>query len=258
MISKVKEIYTYRQLIINLTTKDLKLKYKSSFLGFLWSLLNPLMMLIVYTFAFKYILGLRTENFPLFILSGFLPWTFFQLSITGSTMAIVSNGNLVKKVYFPREIIVISPILANVINFIITLSILFIGIILAHIEIGMPICFLGVIIILLLVFTIGLGLLVSSINVIYRDMQHFIEVLFMAWFYITPIVYSVDLVPKELNMITYINPMTAYIESIRCVTLYNRLPSPMYIYLMFVYAIVFFILGSFVFSKIEYKFAEEV
>lgn len=258
MLTKIKELYEYRQLIFNLTSKDLKLKYKNSILGFLWSLLNPIMMLIVYTFAFKYIMGLRTENFPLFVLSGYLPWTFFQASIMGSTISIVANGNLVKKVYFPREIITISPILANFINFMITLSILFIGIIFARIPLGLPVLFLIIITPLLLIFTIGLGLIVASINVIYRDIQHFTEIIFMAWFYITPVVYSADMIPEGLSAIIYINPVTVYIESIRCVVLYNQFPNLLYISLMLFNAILFLIIGEIIFSKIEYRFAEEI
>lgn len=258
MISKVREIYAYRQLMFNLTSKDLKLKYKNSFLGFIWSLLNPIMMLIVYTYAFKYILQLRTENFPLFVLSGFLPWTFFQVSMMGSTLSIVSNGNLVKKVYFPREIITISPIVANFINFLITLVILFVGIIIYKVRIGWHILWCIPILLLLLIFTIGLGLIVASINVIYRDIQHFIEVIFMAWFYITPIVYPMDMVPSNLKIVAYINPITGFIESLRNALLFNKAPELQYVGLMFGYSIVFLVVGEMVFRRIEYRFAEEI
>ena len=107
-------------------------------------------------------------------------------------------------------------------------------------------------------FTIGLGLIVASINVIYRDIQHFVEVIFMAWFYITPIVYPMDMVPDNLKMVAYINPLTSYIEGLRNTLLYNSLPDKQCINLMVIYSCVFLVVGEVIFKKIEYRFAEEI
>lgn len=258
MIDELKKFWEYRQLLANLTKKDLKLKYKNSILGFIRSLLNPLMLLIIYTFAFKYIFKQQIENFSIFVLSGLLAWTFFQGSIMGSVNSIVSNSNLVKKVYFPRTIIPISVVLSSFINYMITLVILGIAIIVSDIKISVAVLLLPVILILLLVFTVGLGLALSALNVRYRDIAHFMEIIFMGWFYITPIIYSTEQIPNNLRFIAYINPLTTFIESIRSVLIYAELPNLISILSMIVYSLGILVLGIVIFNNLKDKFAEEI
>lgn len=258
MIEKLKEIFNYKELLYNLTAKELKLKYKNSALGFLWSFFNPLMMLIVYTFAFKFVMRIKIPNFTVFVLAGLLPWTFFQASVQGSTTSIISNGALIKKVYFPREIIPLSMILSNFVNFLITLIVLFISLLIFRIKIGIYILLTPVILLLMLIFTIGLSLILSALNVVYRDISHFVEIVFMAWFYVTPIVYPMELIPNQYKSILLLNPMTLVVESLRDVIMYDKLPDLLYIIGMIIYALGFVILSYFVFNKREKSFAEDI
>jgi ABC-2 type transport system permease protein len=258
MIEKFKEIFSYRELLYNLTVKELKLKYKNSVLGFLWSFFNPLMMLIVYTFAFKYVMRIKVPNFTVFILAGLLPWTFFQASVQGSTTSIINNGSLIKKVYFPREIIPLSIIFSNFISFLITLIVLIIAVIAFKIKVGLPILLVPAILILMLIFTIGLSLMLAALNVVYRDVSHFVEIVFMAWFYVTPIVYSLDLIPEKYRRILLLNPMTLVIESFRDVFMYDKLPKLSYILGIILYGVVFMVISHVIFSKREISFAEDI
>lgn len=258
MIDRIKEIIDYRELLKNLTVKELKLKYKNSVLGFFWSFLNPLLMLVIYTFAFKFVLKIQIENFSVFLLAGMLPWTFFQVSIMGSTNSLVNNAGLIKKVYFPREIMPLSLIFSNFVNFLITFIILFAALFVFKIKVGFSILLLPIILVLLLLITIGLSLILSALNVVYRDVSHFVEIIFMAWFYATPVVYSFELVPDKIKPLILLNPMTLVVQSVRDVVIYNKLPPAEYLLRMLITGIILIAIGYFVFSRIEKSIAESI
>lgn len=258
MIKYIKELLEYKELLINLTFKDLKLKYRNSVLGFLWSFFNPILMLIVYNFAFKLILKVRVENFTVYLLAGLLPWTFFQAAMQVSTSSIVNNANLIRKVYFPREILPLSAILSSFINFLITLTVLFLSLIIFKIKINFSILLLPLVLILLLLFTIGLSLILSSLNVLYRDISHFIEIIFMLWFYLTPVVYSITMIPEKYRVILLLNPMTLILECIRTPLLYRQAPNIIYMSVLVIIDIFLIYFGYKIFKKLEKVFAEEI
>lgn len=256
----IKEIYASKELLINLTSKELKLKYRNSVLGFLWSFLNPILMLFVYTFAFKLILNQTTPHFTVFLLCGLLPWNFFAAAVMGSTTSIIGNANLIKKVYFPREIIPLSIIFSNFINFIITLLILFVAIVLEGLNVGIPLIMLPVVLLLILGFTIGLSLMLSSLNVLYRDISHLVEVIFNLWMYLTPIVYPLTLLKKHplFEKLILLNPMTLMVESVRSILYTNTFPYYLYILVIFIIDFILIFFGFRLFRKIEVVFAEEI
>ncbi|CDM69536.1 ABC-2 type transporter [Clostridium bornimense] len=258
MVERIKEIMQSKELLKNLTSKELKLKYKNSAIGFVWSFFNPLIMMMVYTFAFKVIFRNPDPNYPIFILSGLLPWTTFQTAIMGGTQSIVNNAHLIKKVYFPREIIPLSIVLSSFVNYLITLIILFAGIFIAKIPIGIPIIAFPIVLFLFLIFTIGLTLILSSLNVIYRDVSHFVEVAFMAWMYLTPVIYQMELIPEKIRPLMYLNPMTLVLNSIRACLYENRFPSAKVVLALAIIAMVFLWIGFKVFNKIQKRFAEEI
>lgn len=258
VISYIKEIIDSKELLYNLTSKELKLKYRNSVLGFLWSFFNPILQLVVYTIAFKYIMKNNIPHFTVFLLCGLLPWQFFQISVQGSTTSIISNSNLIKKVYFPREILPLSQIFSNFINFAITLIILFAAIVVSGIHIGLPILMLPVVLLLLVMFTTGLSLILSCLNVLYRDIQHFVEVIFMLWFYLTPIVYSMDGRSRFQQMLLSLNPMTLITECMKSVLYTNTMPYYKYMLIIAALDIVLIFIGSLLFRKIEVVFAEEI
>jgi len=258
LLNYLKDIFKFKDLIINLTTKELKLKYKSSVVGFLWSFLHPLMMIIIYSLAFKIILKIPIENFAVFVFIGLLPWTFIQSSLSQCTTSIINNQNLVKKVYFPRVIIPLSVILSNFVTLLINFIILFGALFFYKIELNYSLIMLPVILIMTLLMVIGLSVFLSSLTVKFRDMSHLVDVIFMAWFYLTPIIYSSAMVPEPYKSYILANPMTGIIELYREVLLHGRIPLISDLLLPLAYSVVVFILGMWFFYKRENKLAEEL
>ncbi len=258
MLKKIKEITIYKELLFNLTSKELKLKYKNSALGFFWSFLNPLLMLTVYTFAFRFIMKVQIENYSLVLLAGLLPWNFFNASVQGSTMSLVNNSQLIKKVYFPREIIPLSLIMSNFVNFLMTLIVLFAAMMLFGVPLGINILMLPVVLILLVMFTTGLSLMLSVLNVYYRDISHFTEILFMAWIYLTPVIYSFSMIPEKYRVFLMLNPMTLVVELIRDTTIRNVFPDLKFLIALIIVASITLAVGQGVFTKLERDIAERI
>ncbi len=257
-MNRLKEIYNFKNLVYNLVSRDLKVKYKGSILGFFWSLLNPLIMLIVYTVAFKYIIKIRVENFPLFFLCGFLPWMFLSLSLSMAVSSIKDNANLVKKVYFPREILPLSIVMSNLVQFLLTFVILIPALILFKIELGLPLLFLPLIILLQLAFTLGLAFILSSLNVFFSDIRHLLEIFLQIWFWLTPIIYPVEFVPERFQTLYRLNPAVMFVESYRNSLLYNQPLSGSTLISLFLVSVVFLLIGYVIFNSYNRRFAEEI
>lgn len=258
MFDKIKEIFKFKNLVYNLVSRDLKVKYKGSILGFFWSLLNPLIMLVVYTVAFKYIIRIRVENFPLFFLCGFLPWTFLSLSLSMAVSSIKDNANLVKKVYFPREILPLSIVLSNLVQFLLTFVILIPALLLFKIKLGFPLLFLPLIILFQLAFTLGLAFILAALNVFFSDVRHLLEIFLQIWFWLTPIIYPVSFVPERFQSLYRLNPAVLFVESYRNALLYNEGLSLLNLLSLFFLGIVSLLLGQLIFSSYNRKFAEEI
>lgn len=257
-MNRLKEIYKFKNLVYNLVSRDLKVKYKGSILGFFWSLLNPLIMLIVYTIAFKYIIRIRVENFPIFFLCAFLPWTFLSLSLSMAVSSIKDNANLVKKIYFPREILPLSIVLSNLVQFLLTFIILIPALLLFKIKLGLPLLFLPLIIIFQLAFTSGLSFIFSSLNVFYSDVRHLLEILLQIWFWLTPIIYPVSLVPERFQALYRLNPMVLFVESYRKSLLDNKGLALTDLGSLFAISLIFLVIGYLVFLSYNRRFAEEI
>jgi ABC-2 type transport system permease protein len=263
VIGYINEIYEAKELLLNLTIKELKLKYRNSVLGFFWSFFNPILQLIVYTIVFTKFLPSTIHNFTVYLLCGLLPWQFFQISIQGCTTSIIANSNLIKKVYFPREILPLSQIMSNFVNFVITLVILFFTVIITRTPIGLPVLELPIILLLLFLLTTGISLILSSLNVLYRDIQHFVEVIFMLWFYLTPIVYDISkfskngFVSKHVYLF-YLNPMTLVTQCIKDNLYYNKFANAEFLLVLFVLDLILIFAGLLIFRKVEVVFAEEI
>ena len=258
MISNLKEIYRFKYLVYNLVSRDLKVKYKGSILGFFWSLLNPLVMLIVYTLAFKYIIRIRIENFPIFFLCAFLPWSFLSSSLSMSVGSIKDNANLVKKVYFPREALPLSMVLSNLVQFLLTFIILISALLFFKIKLGIPLAALPLIILFQTAFTIGLAYIVSSLNVFFSDVKHLLEIFLQVWFWLTPIIYPANLVPERYQFLYRLNPGVLFVESYRDSLLYNKMPSISSFIALFIIGFVVLTIGHLVFTRYNKRFAEEI
>ena len=194
------ELWTYRELLANLVRKELKVKYKNSTLGFAWSLLNPAMLMVVYTIVFQVVLGADVPYFPIYLLSGLLAWNLFSSSLTGGTNAITGNHTLVNKVYFPREILPLAAVGANCVHLLLQATVLLATIALSPVNFDLAWLWLVIpAIVVLLILASTLAIFLSAVNVYARDTQHLLELALLAWIWMTPIIYAWHLPAKKLE-----------------------------------------------------------
>ena len=268
MIGRFEELYDYRELTRNLVVRDLKVRYKNSILGVLWSLLNPLLMTLVFTVVFTLMIPSQIEDYPVFFMCGYLPWTFLSSSLTSATGSIVSNSNLIKKVYFPREILPLADVLSNLIHFLVALIVLFALIFAFQRDLTAAVLMLPLIMITQIMFVTGLSFLLSTANVFYRDTQHILTVVMQAWFFLTPIFYPITVLPDAANIlgltvniqlwVRRLNPMASLVASYRDV-LYRGEPTGLdFFFRTFVTCLVALIVGYLVFCRFGSLFGEEV
>lgn len=254
----IKEVYIYRTMFANLVKKDLVTRYKGSFLGFLWTFVNPFLQLIIYSVVFSIIMRVNVENYNLYLFVAFIPWFFVSTSILSGSNCILSNSNIIQKIYFPRVIIPLSTVTSAFINMMLSLIIVFSALIFSGIGIGWQILYLPLIMLIQYFFVMGIVLICSAITVYFRDLQHILEIFIMAWFYITPIVYTPDMVPENLFWILKTNPMTGIINSYRAVLFYKEVPQFQELFLSLIFSIISLGIGIFVFQKLQRGFAEEL
>lgn len=251
-------ILQYRELLKNLVVKDLKIKYSGSLLGFLWSLLNPLAMILIYSLAFKYIMRVQLENVTLFYFVGMLPWHFFSGAISASTVAVISNANLIKKIHFPREILPISTVLFHFAQFLLALSVFFPALLFLNAKLTAALAVYPLVLFLQLVFTVGLALFLSAMTVFYRDIKHLVEVGLIIFFWMTPIIYHLTMVPESVRFIFKLNPLAAYITAYQDILYVGRMPSIETLLLGLAWAVGALIVGEWVFRRQEAFFVEEL
>jgi len=241
-----RDLIEKRDLLIALTLKELKTRYKSATLGFLWAFLNPLFLMIVLSLVFTIIVRIQVEKYPLFLFVGLLPWTFFLQSLTAGTSSLTNNRDLLKKAAFPRAILPLSSIFSNLINFLISLLIL-LPILFIFNSFSFSIFLLPFIIALHLAFTIGLVLITSSLDIYYRDVSFVIQALMLAWFYLTPILYPISMIPEKFMYLYALNPVVG-ITSLYHFALLGRgienffvlVPSILFTLFVFVFGIILF------------------
>lgn len=210
--TRIRDIFGYRELLANLVRKELRVKYKSSILGFLWSLLNPAMLLLVYTMVFSVIIPSGITRFPIYLLSGLLVWNLFSVGLISATGSVVGNAGIVNKVWFPREVLPLSSIGAALVHFFLQSVVMALALLVTRHPVDLkfmallPFALVG-----LLLVVAALGILLAAVNVYLRDVQHLVELLLLAWFFACPIVYSYDLIAKKMGAavpLYLLNPVT--------------------------------------------------
>ena len=257
-MNEIKKLFNYRELLKTSIKKEVRSKYKNSFLGVVWSFINPLLQIVVYAVIFSLILKNKQENYTIFICCGIIPWTFFSIAINKSAFAIIENGNIIKKVYFPREIIPISVVTAETINFLISTIIIICFVIIGGIGISKYILFYPIILFVQYLIILAISFIFSSICVFFRDLQHFIGIILQLLFYATPIVYSQDSLPTKFQWILKYNPMTYIINAYRDIFYYRQaIQIKPIIYMIFLGTVATF-LGFIVFNKLQRGFAEQL
>ena len=255
----LKEIFSYRQMIYSLVKKDLRGRYKGSILGFLWTFLNPLLQLAVYTFVFSIVLRAGIERFYLFLFVALVPWIFFSSSVTTGCTCILAQKDLVKKIYFPRQVLPISYVLSSFVNMLFRFIVIFAVLLFSGVGIKLEaILFLPIIMFVELVLALGMALLCSALNVYFRDLEHILGIIMMAWMYMTPVMYNVESVPDKYLSIFYANPMTPITVAYRDILYYQQVPRMSTLVHALILGIGTLIFGNIVFSILQKSFAEEL
>ena len=259
MKERILELVQYRELARNLVNRDIKLRYRNSVLGFVWCLGNPLLMMAVFTVVFTILMPTDIPKYPVFILCALLPWNYFNTSIMGAIDSIVGNAHLIKKVYFPREVLPLSIVLANLVNFLLALIVLFAMLFAFRVRLTPWALYLPLIILIQTIFTLGLALIFATLNVFYRDTKIIMEVGMLAWFFLTPVFYRIeDLVPQYARLMYWVNPMASFISWYRIVLYHGTSMEPGFIFRTFVTSVIALVVGYLVFTRYSSVFGEEV
>jgi lipopolysaccharide transport system permease protein len=259
LLASLAAIVQYRELIRNLVFKDLKLKYRGSLFGFLWSLVNPLVMITVYLIAFKYIMAVRSGGFVFLLLLGILAWTFFAASASMGAGGIVDNGGLLKTVQFPRAVLPISSVLFNLAQYLLTIT-AFLPIMLVFY--GMPLrasmLLFPVIVLLQVMMTIGVALALAAGTAFFRDIRHLLEIALMVMFWTTPIIYDYQRIPAAWRWPVLLSPMSPFVLAYQQIFYYGRVPDPQVSAVAVLYAAVAFFGGFALFTRLQHQFVEQI
>ncbi len=225
------ELGSFTDLLRNMVVRDLKVRYRNSVLGFGWSLLQPLLMMLVFTVVFKVLTRTEIPNYPLFLLTGLLPWNFTHSALSTALRSVTGNAGLITKVYFPRELLPLSAVLGAFIHFVVAFALLLVGMIAFGVEFTPTILFVPVIMLLQLVLVTGLAMILAAANVLARDLEQLVDVGLLAWFFLTPIFYALAVVPNDQFLgldvhrwVFSLNPMATLVTDFRYVALEGFLP----------------------------------
>lgn len=252
------KIYNYRELLKTNVKKEIRGRYKNSILGVMWSFLNPLLQLAVYAVIFGALLAGGDPTYHIYICVALIPWTYFTTAITQSAFTVIGNGDIIKKVYFPREILPISVVTSGAVNFVISTIIILAFVLVAGLGITKYILLYPVILLVQYVLLLGISFIVSSITVYFRDLEHIIGIVLMAAFYGTPIVYKLEQLPPNLQIVMQLNPMTHLINAYRDIFYYQQMPNMKILGGLFVGSVILLVIGYFIFKKLQKGFAEEL
>jgi lipopolysaccharide transport system permease protein len=268
-VQHVKELLQYWELVYRFTTRELKVRYKNSVLGFFWTLLNPLGMMLVFTFVFMVLMPNNTiPHYPIFLLCGLLPWNYFSAAVMGSTNSVLSNGYLVKKVYFPREVLPLATVLANLVNFALALLVLFAFLVVSQTKLSPWIWTLPIVMLIETCFILGLGLILSALQVFYSDTLMTMEIIILAWFFLTPVFYPSTMLPRSVEILNFtvdvyrlmfiLNPMASIVNMYRDILYLGYHTNALFLLRTAATAVVVLMAGYWFFQRCSDRFSEKV
>lgn len=255
----IKELYNYRELLKTNIKKDIRGKYKASVLGVLWSFINPLLSVLVYAIVFPYLLRSTAENYIVYLVSGIIPWTYFQTVLNQCVTCVKSNAGIIKKVYFPRVILPISAFCSGIINFFISCTIILVFCVIWKVGISWLIVFVPLIAVIQGFFALGLGMALGAMDAYFQDLEYIVNFVVQLLFYGSPIVYELSQFSSQSFLATCIrlNPMTTIMNSYRDVFLYHQIPDMSALGIAGLISLVIMVIGYIVFEKLEKGFAEQ-
>lgn len=243
-------------LVVVITNKELKVRYKSSFFGYLWSIANPLLFAMIYYFIFKLVMRVQIPNYTVFLITGLFPWQWFASSATNSLFSFIANAQIIKKTVFPRSVIPLSNVMMEGLHFLCTIPVIIVFLYVYDMSPsfdwlwGVPLIAIGQII-----FTFGVSLIFSTLNLFFRDLERFVSLGIMLMFYCTPILYASDMIPESYGWIITYNPLASMIISWRDLFM-NGVLNYEHISILYLSGIILLIAGQYVFNKLKYRFAE--
>ncbi len=244
----------YKPLLRELVTRDVKVRYRKSFLGLMWTLLNPLFMMIIMTVVFSNIFRANIEHFPAYLLAGQICFNFFNESTTNAMHSILGNGSLLKKVYVPKYLFPVSKVFSTLINLFASVIVLLAVMLVTGVPLNFNCLWVLVPICGLILFSVGVGLVLSTVAVFFRDMIHFYGVLTLALSYLTPLFYPIEILPGYVRTIVTLNPLTNIVECVRVATLYGSMPEIPLLAASVLPGVFLLIFGFFVFHRSQDKF----
>jgi lipopolysaccharide transport system permease protein len=258
MLAYLTELVGARELLFTWTMRDFKVRYSQSILGAAWAVLQPLSLMVIFSVIFSVFVKVPTEGmpYPVFAYTALLPWTLFANSLNSAIPSLVSNMNLVSKIYFPRETLPLSAIIVSFIDFLIGISILVLLMVVYRVSVGPTVLLVPLILLIQMTLTFGISLAGAAMNVFYRDIRFVIPLTLQIWMYLSPVFYSVSVVPERLRPIYFLNPMATLINSYRRVVLLNQAPNWPYLGLAAVVACSLTLLAYRYFKRAEMKFAD--
>ena len=258
MIERVKEIIDYREMIFSLARRELRGKYQKSVLGFLWSFISPLCQILIYTFVFTYIFDSGIDKYYIHLMVALIPWTFFSDSLIQGASCVVVNGDMTKKIFFPREVLPLASVTAKLVDLCLSMVIVLAFVLFSGIGFSPCILLLLLVFIIEYIIAVGFSLFFSAVTVYVRDMSYIVNVLMMAWVWATPVMYSIDQIPVPLRNIMLLNPMYSVVTACRDILYYKTIPNLWSVLIPLAEGIIILLIGEAVFAKLETNFAEEL
>ncbi|OGX16116.1 MAG: hypothetical protein A2166_00030 [Omnitrophica WOR_2 bacterium RBG_13_41_10] len=258
MVQEIKNLFKFRELILALLIRGFKAKYKNSFLGIFWSLLNPLLNVLIFTFIFTVIIKINIKSYPLYLLCTIFPWNFFNSALINSIVSIVEDDHFVKNTFFPYEVIPLAVVITNFINFLIDLLILIPVLLLFGRGISIVWFYIPLLIFIGFILTCGLSILAAGIYVTFRDLNFILNFSLRLFFYFVPVIYTLDFIPQKLRSIYLCNPLAAVIDGFAKVLFYGRAPDLKWLGLATLESIIIFTLCFYAFQKIKKALPEQL
>jgi len=253
----LKELYDYREMIVALVHRDLKGRYKGSVLGFAWTFVNPLLQLCVYTLVFSVIMRNGIEDYYLFLFVTLVPWIFFSTSVSAGSTCIRSQGGMLTKIYFPREVIPISFVTSQFVNMALSLIVVFVVLLLSPRGLNpIALLYLPLVMIIEYIMALGMTMIISALTVYFRDLEYLMNVVTMAWQFLTPVMYGIDSVPEKLRFVFNLNPMSSVMIAYRDILYYGQAPDLKTLIVAVIFGIVVMLVGVKVFGRLKKHFAE--
>ncbi len=256
MLENIKALYRYRALVSALVTRHLSIRYRGSLLGFFWSLLNPLCLMLVYTLVFSYYMRFNQPNYAIFLFAGLLPWLWLSSGLIEGTSSIAGSGHLITKSMFPAHVLPLVSVLVNFVNLLLSLPLLFIFMWVAGLEFHWTLALLPFVLIAQMLLLYGAALLLGSLNVYYRDVQHLLGNILTFVFFLCPIIYPAEAVPAALKFTLLLNPAALLTTFYHCLILEGTLPALSAVSYLVVCVLIVLILGNLVYERYKESFAE--